>query len=226
MAKLRYEIATTEYVDDLVATKLDEAELPNAINDALAQAKNYTDTAISNIPEVDLNGYATETYVNTAVSTHNTSNSAHNDIRLLISDLTTKVNNFLDVDDTTTDQLSELIALIQANANDIESITSGKVNVTDIINNLTTNSSNKVLSAAQGVVLKGLIDALDTNKLNTSELTSAINTALNTAKESGEFDGEDGEDGYTPVRGTDYWTEADKAEIKSYVDQAILGGAW
>ena len=29
-----------------------------------------------------------------------------------------------------------------------------------------------------------------------------------------------------PVRGTDYWTEADKSEIKSYVDEAILGGAW
>lgn len=35
-----------------------------------------------------------------------------------------------------------------------------------------------------------------------------------------------GSDGYTPVRGTDYWTEADKAEIKAYVDEAILGGAW
>lgn len=32
--------------------------------------------------------------------------------------------------------------------------------------------------------------------------------------------------GYTPVRGTDYWTEEDKAEIKSYVDDAILGGSW
>ena len=39
-------------------------------------------------------------------------------------------------------------------------------------------------------------------------------------------DGRDGADGYTPVRGTDYWTEADKAEIKAYVDAAILGGAW
>ncbi len=38
--------------------------------------------------------------------------------------------------------------------------------------------------------------------------------------------GEQGEQGYTPQRGTDYWTEADKAEIKSYVDEAILGGAW
>ena len=32
--------------------------------------------------------------------------------------------------------------------------------------------------------------------------------------------------GYTPEKGTDYWTDADKAEIKSYVDEAILGGAW
>ena len=39
-------------------------------------------------------------------------------------------------------------------------------------------------------------------------------------------DGKYGKDGYTPVRGTDYWTDADKAEIKSYVEDAILGGAW
>lgn len=32
--------------------------------------------------------------------------------------------------------------------------------------------------------------------------------------------------GYTPVRGTDYWTDADKAEIKTYVNEAILGGEW
>lgn len=38
--------------------------------------------------------------------------------------------------------------------------------------------------------------------------------------------GADGTDGYTPVRGTDYWTEADIAEIKAYVEEAILGGAW
>jgi hypothetical protein len=32
------------------------------------------------------------------------------------------------------------------------------------------------------------------------------------------FDGDPGKDGYTPVRGTDYWTEEDIAEIKRYVD--------
>ena len=35
-----------------------------------------------------------------------------------------------------------------------------------------------------------------------------------------------GEDGYTPIKGVDYWTEEDVATIKSYVDEAILGGEW
>jgi len=95
-----------------------------------------------------------------AVSSHNTSTAAHNDIRLLVSELTTKVTNFLNVSDTSRDQLSEILALIDANADTLETITNGKVNKTDIINNLNTNSSDKVLSAAQGVALKALIDAI------------------------------------------------------------------
>ena len=107
------------------------------------------------ITDAEAKGTASST-----VSTHNTSTSAHSDIRNLITALTTKVNNFLDVDDTTADQLSEVLALIEENQGTIESITSNKVNVSDIVNNLTTNSSNKPLSAAQGVELKSLIDAL------------------------------------------------------------------
>ena len=38
--------------------------------------------------------------------------------------------------------------------------------------------------------------------------------------------GKPGNDGYTPIRGTDYWTDNDIAEIKGYVEEAILGGAW
>lgn len=38
--------------------------------------------------------------------------------------------------------------------------------------------------------------------------------------------GPKGDPGYTPVKGVDYWTEEDIAEIKQYVDEAILGGAW
>lgn len=38
--------------------------------------------------------------------------------------------------------------------------------------------------------------------------------------------GPKGDPGRTPARGTDYWTAADVAQIKSYVDEAILGGEW
>lgn len=38
--------------------------------------------------------------------------------------------------------------------------------------------------------------------------------------------GETGSAGHTPVRGTDYWTEGDVAEIRGYVDDAILNGRW
>lgn len=64
-------------------------------------------------------------------------------------------------------------------------------------------------------------------KLNSSDLTVAINDALTIAKESGEFNGDDG---YTPIRGTDFWTEDDKNEMKayirSYIEEVILGGEW
>lgn len=121
----------------------------------VTSGSNPTTLAGFGIVDAEAKGTASST-----VSTHNTSTSAHNDIRLLISDLNKKVTNFLDVDETTTDQLSEILALIEANADDIDKITSGKINVSDIVNNLTTNVSNKPLSASQGVVLKGLIDTL------------------------------------------------------------------
>ena len=57
-------------------------------------------------------------------------------------------------------------------------------------------------------------------KLDKTELPTAINTALAQAKASGEFNGKDGKDGYTPIKGTDYYTDAEKEEI---VNDAISG---
>ena len=122
----------------------------------------YVDQKISEIPTPDVSGQ---------ISTHNTNTEAHNDIRELITGLTTRLNALADSDDTTLDQLSEIVAYIKNNKSLIDGITTSKVNVADIINNLTTNVSNKPLSAAQGVALKALIDAI-TVPTKVSELTN------------------------------------------------------
>lgn len=95
-----------------------------------------------------------------AVSTHNTKTDAHNDIRLLITALTNRLDALANSDDDTLDQMAEVVAYIKDNRNLIEQITTGKVSVVDIVNNLTTNVTDKPLSAAQGVALKALIDAI------------------------------------------------------------------
>ena len=152
----------------------DDYDEKGAAGNALTEAKSYTDSKTS--------GMATTTVVDNKISAHNTSSTAHNDIRDLISSLSTKVNNFLDVDDTTTDQLSEVLELIENNKGTLDSLISGKVNTSDIVDNLETSSATKVLSANQGVALKALIDALQAvvdGKAESSDLTSHTGNTSN-----------------------------------------------
>lgn len=93
-----------------------------------------------------------------AVSGHNVQTNAHNDIRLELQRLAGIIADLLDSDDATLDEMHEIVAYIKSNKALIDAITTSKVNVADIINNLDTNVSDKPLSAAQGVVLKALID--------------------------------------------------------------------
>ena len=130
-----------------------------------------------------------------AVSQHNVDTAAHNDLRIALQGLSDRINAALDSDDTTLDQMSEVVAYIKSNKSLIDAITTSKVSVADIVNDLATNTANKPLSAAQGVVIKALIDALRKDKLDASELTNAVNTALAQAKASGEFDGAQGPQG-------------------------------
>ena len=134
------------------------------------------------------------------ISTHNTATDAHNDIRVSIADLKTQLENFLDVDDTTVDQLSEVLTLINNNKGTLESLTTTKINVSDIINNLTTNSSNKVLSAAQGVAIKALIDALQSElDAHETQLNSLPKIYVQTNEPTNPKDG-------------DLWVDTDDAE--------------
>lgn len=54
--------------------------------------------------------------------------------------------------------------------------------------------------------------------ISSDQLIAAVEEALQDAKDSGEFDGADG---YTPVKGTDYYTAADKAEMVDLVLAAL-----
>ena len=117
------------------------------------------------------------------LSIHNVSDNAHNDIRMLVEEHREEVNALLNVDDSTLDELSEIVAYIKNNKSLIESITDSKVSITDIVNNLTTNVTNKPLSAAQGVAIKSLIDA----KIGTENLAEEVAAQIEAAKENGEL---------------------------------------
>lgn len=133
---------------------------------------------------------AQQNALDSALSTHNTSESSHSDIRLLISGLTKRLNALADSDDTTLDQLSEIVAYIKNNKSLIDGITTSKVNVSDIIDDLNSSATDKVLSSKQGMILKGLITdltALVGNKvdkvsgkgLSTNDYTTSEKNKLN-----------------------------------------------
>lgn len=180
-------------------------------------------------------------------SAHNTSNAAHSDIRLLISGFSERLNALANSTDEDLDQLAEIVSYIKNNKSLIDGITTSKVNVSDIIDNLTTSVSNKPLSAKQGVALKALIDEIvipttlpasdvyswakqpskptytagEVGAVASSELSSAVNTALAQAKASGEFDGEDGQDGQPGVDGQD----GTSVTVKSVSESSADGGS-
>ena len=105
----------------------------------------------------------TEQELSKAIYDHNVSDESHEDIRLFLSSLEQRLGTLADSDDTTLDQLSEIVAYIKANKTLIDSVTTAKVNVVDIIDNLSTNVSNKPLSAAQGVKLNQSVVKLTTD---------------------------------------------------------------
>ncbi len=133
---------------------------------------------------------AQQNALDSTISIHNTSELSHSDIRLLIYDLTTRLNALADSDDTTLDQLSEIVTYIKNNKSLIDGITTSKVNVSDIIDDLNSSATDKTLSAKQGMILKGLIidlTALVGNKvdkvsgkgLSTNDYTTSEKNKLN-----------------------------------------------
>lgn len=75
--------------------------------------------------------------------------------------------------------------------------------------------------------LENDVDKLQKDKVDKSNLEQIVNNTLAQAKASGEFDGADGKDGldgYTPVKGEDYYTEAEKQELIDEIERTVTGG--
>lgn len=82
------------------------------------------------------------------------------ELNTTIAELRSKLNTIADSDDETLDQLSEVVDYIKNNKSLIDAVTTSKVNVTDIVDNLTSTATDKPLSANQGKLLKAAIDAI------------------------------------------------------------------
>jgi len=98
------------------------------------------------------------------------------DVQTALSNLTTVVNDFLtgaDNNDDVINRLSELVQAIQNNKGSIDALVADKVAKSDIINDLTTGGTDKVLSAEQGKALKALIDQINTDLGNVHVFANA-----------------------------------------------------
>lgn len=149
---------TIESVNSTLNSRIDnlsssqEKALENAINDV----KN--DTA---------NTYTTKVEYNTH--------------KIEFENFVKNVNALLSSDDTTLDTLQEIVNYIKNNKDLLDGITVNKINYADIVDNLETALTNKVLSANQGVVLKQLIDELNNSKVN-KETVGQLNNLTTTNK--------------------------------------------
>lgn len=156
------------YTASEVGALPDTTKIPSKTSDLqndsgfLTQHQDLSGYALkSEIPKVPSDiGAESEGTAESKVSEHNVSDTAHNDIRLLVQGLTERLNALADSDDTTLDQMSEIVSYIKYNRSLINGIDTNKVDVSDIVNSLISNNTDKPLSAKQGRVLKSLIDAI------------------------------------------------------------------
>lgn len=167
---LNAEIARAEGIENNLSNNISN-EIDRAIIAENTIQENLSEH-ISNFNNVDNTSdmdkpvsTAQQNAIDSAVSSHNTSSVSHDDIRILISGLTTRLNALADSDDTTLDQLSEIVAYIKNNKSLIDSITTSKVSISDIVDDLFSTDPSKTLSSNQGRVLKELIDSLTKNDI-------------------------------------------------------------
>lgn len=129
-------------------------------------ATNFNGLAAKATADADGNIIKSTYATQNALSTHNQNTSAHSDIRTLITNLSTRLNTLADSDDTTLDQLSEIVAYIKNNKGLIEGVT--------------TNKQDKITGAATTLVSSDLTKnrALIANGSGKVAISSVTSTEL------------------------------------------------
>ena len=158
------------------------------------------------------------------VEAHNISGAAHSDIRLLISGLSERLNAIADSDDTTLDQLSEIVAYIKANKTLIESVTTSKVNVADIVDNLTTNVSDQPLSAKMGVELRRLISTVENSANNAMSQASSAQSMASSAMNHASSAEEIASSAMQRASSAEQMASAAQTEIEKLKENGVPGG--
>lgn len=134
--------------------------LNSRIDNLSSSQEKALENAINDVKNDTANTYTTKVEYNTH--------------KIEFEDFVKNVNALLSSDDTTLDTLQEIVNYIKNNKDLLDGITVNKVNYSDIVDNLETALTNKVLSANQGVVLKQLIDELNNSKVNKESGKSLI----------------------------------------------------
>lgn len=149
---------------------------------------NGVEQSIDNNKSVNIEALQSADVVDNVTSTDTTKPLSANQGRVL-KGLIDAINTLLQSDDVDLDTLQEVVNYIKDNKDLIDSITTSKVNVADIVDNLTSQIANRPLSANQGFVLKSLIDGLQTGKQNVidenNKLSATLITGLSTIATSG-----------------------------------------
>lgn len=145
-----------------------ESELNTAIDNETARAMAKEGALVKSISDNAKAISSNTTNIGSNASAIGVLNTNYGTLSAAFESFKNTVNDILELGeydpklDDKLNELHEIIAYINSNKSLIDEITIEKVNVADIIDRLDVNVTNKPLSAAQGVVLRGLITDLDT----------------------------------------------------------------
>lgn len=177
-------LATTDFQSQLNG-KLNASNVVNNLTETTTgkaldayQGKVLNDIIVNDIP------FAINDAMNQVIGGAPTDYNTLGKIATKLSAVISLVGSTSPDGDSIVNTVAEILSVFQNYPEGLNLLTAlaGKVNATDIVNNLTQVASGKVLDAAQGKVLKGLIDDLTANAIVTgSDSTTTIKTLATVA---------------------------------------------